>query len=106
MIRAVKLRCRDRRREIIEKAYNTRSGNDKYRRINRTKLIIDVPDDHVHNNEQKRQLTTTDICPIKPKKRKTKAIECVNRCENVLLKIIANKYMLSNVVTKMNITIG
>ncbi|CAF3948313.1 unnamed protein product, partial [Rotaria sp. Silwood1] len=59
--------------EIIQKAYNTWSENDENRRITRTKLIIDVPDDYVpfkqaRHNVQKRLLTTADNCALKPKK--------------------------------------
>ncbi|CAF3874129.1 unnamed protein product [Rotaria sordida] len=34
-------------REIIEKAYNTWNGKDENRPINRTKLLLDIPDDYV-----------------------------------------------------------
>ncbi|CAF5019703.1 unnamed protein product [Rotaria sp. Silwood1] len=62
--------------EIIQKAYNTWSENDENRRITRTKLIIDVPDDYVpfkqaRHNVQKRLLTTADNCALKPKKSKS-----------------------------------
>ncbi|CAF2551925.1 unnamed protein product [Rotaria sp. Silwood2] len=75
----------DRCREIIQKAYNTWSGQDERRRINRAQLIIDVPDDYIPSkqirpNTRKRQLTTIDNCLVKPKKQKAKAIKCANRC--------------------------
>ncbi|CAF1146553.1 unnamed protein product [Rotaria sordida] len=34
-------------REIIEKAYDTWNGKDENRPINRTKLLLNIPDDYV-----------------------------------------------------------
>ncbi|CAF0982909.1 unnamed protein product [Rotaria sp. Silwood1] len=57
---------------IMNIPYNTWSGQDERRRINRTQLIIDAPDDYVPSkqirpNTRKRQFTTIDNCPVKPK---------------------------------------
>ncbi|CAF0838331.1 unnamed protein product [Rotaria sordida] len=76
----------DQCRNIIERAYKSWNGRDENRRINRAKLIVDVPDDYIaakqarSTGKQKRHLTTTDDCPIKSKKQKTKAIKCANGC--------------------------
>ncbi len=79
------LRFSDRCREIIQKAYDTWNAPDERRRINRTKLLIDVPDDYVPSkqvrpNARKRQQIPIDNCPVQPKKQKAKAIKCANRC--------------------------
>ncbi|CAF3395313.1 unnamed protein product [Rotaria socialis] len=75
--------------EFIEKSYNTWNGNDENRRINRIKLLIDVPDDYTPSKQarlrpgkQKRPLSTTQqqLVQNKNKKTKTDALKCANRC--------------------------
>ncbi|CAF4458620.1 unnamed protein product [Rotaria socialis] len=75
--------------EVIEKSYNTWNGNDENRRINRIKLLIDVPDDYTPSKQarlrpgkQKRPLSTTQqqLVQNKNKKTKTDALKCANRC--------------------------
>ncbi|CAF3318565.1 unnamed protein product [Rotaria socialis] len=76
----------DKCRNIIERAYKSWNGRDKNRRISRTKLIVDIPDDYIpekqarFTHKQKRHVSTNDDCAIESKKQKVKAIKCANRC--------------------------
>ncbi|CAF4770529.1 unnamed protein product [Rotaria socialis] len=76
----------DKCRNIIERAYKSWNGRDENRRISRTKLIVDIPDDYIPEKQarlthkQKRHLSTNDDCVIELKKQKVKAIKCANRC--------------------------
>jgi hypothetical protein len=61
------------------------NGSKRNRRILRTQLIVDVPDDYepskqVRDSKRKRQSTTTNDCLIEAKKKRMTSIKCANGC--------------------------
>lgn len=76
----------DRCRYFVRQAYDLWNEPSENRRIRRTKLVIDVPDDYepskqirCYEKRKKKSITTND-CSIEPKKRKSNAIKCANGC--------------------------
>ncbi|CAF1599951.1 unnamed protein product [Rotaria magnacalcarata] len=75
--------------QIVEEAFKSWNDPESSRRLNRVKLIIDVPDDYEpyrqsRSNIMKRKRldysTTYSANSMKPKKPKANSIKCANRC--------------------------
>ena len=75
--------------QIVDEAFNSWNNLESSRRLNRIKLIIDVPDDYephrqsrsnIMKRKQMDDLKTYCGNSMKPKKPKVNSIKCANRC--------------------------
>ncbi len=75
--------------QIVEEVFQLWNNSESSRRLNRVKLLLDVPDDYepqrqVRSNLTKRKrsnyATTYFSNSTKPKKPKANSIKCANRC--------------------------
>lgn len=91
--------------KIVEKAFQSWNDPESNRRLNRVKLLIDVPDDYqpsrqmrsgANKRERSDDAKADLVCSSKPaKKNKSCDIKCANRCGRT---ISANDPMQANAI--------
>ena len=96
--------------QIVGEVFNSWNNPESSRRLNRIKLIIDVPDDNEPHQQSRSDIMkrkklddpkTYSGNSMKPKNPKVNSIKCANRCGKQFLMMIPCNSMLFYVAISM-----